>query len=41
MNYIIDSYLTFEEALKQNPEFICPEEVIKKQRLLEVVYYSF
>lgn len=41
MSYIIDSQLTLEEALKQNPDFICPEEIIQKQRLLDIIYHSF
>jgi len=38
---IIDSDLTLEDAIKQNPAPICPEEILKPQKLVEVFYYSF
>ncbi len=38
---IVDSKLSEAEALKQNPAFICPPEILKRQKVLEVVYYSF
>ncbi len=38
---IIDSKLSPEEAIKQNPKKLCSEEILKRQSLLEVVYFSF
>lgn len=38
---IIDSKLSKEHALKQNPDFVCPVNIISCQRILEVQYYSF
>ncbi len=40
MAALIDSSLTKEEALKQNPDSICPEHILKQQKLIEVFYYS-
>ncbi len=37
---IIDSVLSDKEALEQNPAFICPPEILERQKVLEVVYYS-
>lgn len=38
---IIDSALTPEQAIVQNPEFPAPQWVLDEQRLLTVQYYSF
>ncbi|MDO8664201.1 MAG: M15 family metallopeptidase [Candidatus Liptonbacteria bacterium] len=38
---IVDSQLSESEALEQNPVFICPPEILERQKVLEVVYYSF
>lgn len=38
---VIDSALTEEEAKKQNPESLAPEEVRRAQRVLPVSYYGF
>jgi hypothetical protein len=37
----IDSELTFAQALAQNPEYICPEEIIDSLGLLGVTYLGF
>lgn len=38
---IVDSALTPEEIIKQNPMFHCPTEVLKRIVVVEVKYYSF
>ena len=38
---IVDSMLDKEAALRQNPHILCPEDIIKCQELIEVIYYSF
>src|SRR3989442_2933819 len=38
---IVDAKLAKEDALKQNPDFLCPEEIIVCQQVIEVLYYSF
>lgn len=38
---IIDSSLAKEHAIKQNPDFLCPQDLFDKQILLEVTYFSF
>lgn len=38
---VIDSDLTIEEALKQNLERPAPKNILKRQRLLDVLYYGF
>lgn len=38
---IVDSELNLDEALRQNPKMPAPEEVLKRQRLLDVLYYGF
>jgi len=38
---IIDSALTKEEALRQNPHLLCPLEILNRQVLLDVLYFSF
>lgn len=38
---IIDSALTTEEILRQNPRLHCPEEVLDQLAVIEVSYYSF
>jgi peptidoglycan LD-endopeptidase CwlK len=40
-NRIIDAELDEEDALKHNPAFPCPEEIILCQKVIVVVYYSF
>lgn len=37
---VIDSELDKENALKQNPVFLCPEEIILFQKVIVVMYYS-
>lgn len=39
--HIIDSYLSHNEAVSQNPESICPQDILQDQRLLEVEYFGF
>jgi len=41
MDPIIDSSLSLEEALRQNPALPCPEEILQRQRIIKVRYYSF
>jgi peptidoglycan LD-endopeptidase CwlK len=41
MDMIIDSNLTSEDALKQNPNMVCPEEILARQRVIQVSYVSF
>lgn len=38
---IIDSQMTKEEALAQNPAFIAPKDIIDSLELFDVLYYSF
>src|SRR5690348_12140193 len=38
---IIDAELGKENALLQNPDFLCPEEIILRQKVILVMYYSF
>lgn len=38
---IVDSHMTKDEALAQNPKYPAPQEVIDQQRLVNVKYYSF
>jgi hypothetical protein len=38
---IIDSNFTLAEVLKEKQEFPAPQEVLRRQRILEVIYYSF
>ena len=38
---IIDCSLSIEEALAQKPDSIAPAELIKSQRLISVIYFSF
>lgn len=38
---VIDADLDERDALRQNPEFLCPEEIFLCQRVIAVVYYSF
>lgn len=40
-NPIIDSELSDAEALAQNPQFLCPSEILEYQIVLKVLYYSF
>jgi len=37
----IDSSLDKTAALRQNPSLFCPEDIIKCQEIIEVMYYSF
>jgi hypothetical protein len=39
-NPIKDSELSLEEALRQNPEFLCPPEILERQRLIPVRYFG-
>ena len=38
---IIDSALTDNEAIAQNPQSICPDEIFRKLKLFFVLYWSF
>lgn len=38
---IVDSTLTDYEALRQNPSSVCPQEIIKRQVVIPVQYWSF
>lgn len=38
---MVDSHLDKEAILRQNPDFLCPAEIIRNQEVLEVRYYSF
>lgn len=38
---LIDSSLTYEQAIGQNPELHCPAEIIKELELFNVDYYSY
>ena len=38
---LIDSALTIEEILQQNPKLQCPDEVLEQLTVIEVSYYSF
>jgi hypothetical protein len=38
---IIDSDMSYEDALRQNPESPCPPEILAAQRVLTVRYYGF
>lgn len=38
---VVDSDLSVEDALKQNPDMIAPIEIIKRQKVLEVFYFGF
>lgn len=38
---IIDANLTLEEVLKQKQAIPAPQEVLNRQRIVEVTYYSF
>lgn len=38
---IVDSALDFVEAIKQNPQFLCPPSIIGRQELITLDYYSF
>lgn len=40
-NRVIDSELDKENAIKQNPAFLCPEEIILCQEVIVVMYYAF
>jgi hypothetical protein len=37
-NPIVDSELSPEQALLQNPEFPCPQEILERQRIILVLY---
>ena len=41
MEIVIDSNLDEASAKAQNPGSLCPEEILKKQALFSVQYYSF
>lgn len=38
---IIDSDMSFEDAVRQNPDSPCPEDILTSQRVLTVIYYGF
>jgi hypothetical protein len=38
---IFDSALTSEEILVQNPHFPAPNEILQRQRIVEVMYFGF
>lgn len=38
---IVDSSLSIQIALKQNPGFFCPKEILESLVLIDVRYYSF
>lgn len=38
---VVDSSLTADEVLKQNPNFFCPQEILNNIQVVEVEYYSF
>lgn len=38
---IVDSWLSHAEALAQNPEKPCPDDILERQRLVEVRYIGF
>lgn len=38
---IMDSALSDAEALAQNPQFLCPPDILERQVVLKVLYYSF
>lgn len=38
---VIDSSLSTEDALRQNPASVCPDDILQKQRVIEVVYWTF
>jgi hypothetical protein len=38
---IVDSDMSFEDALRQNPESPCPLDILAIQRVLTVHYYGF
>jgi copper oxidase (laccase) domain-containing protein len=38
---IVDSAMSVEEALRQNPDSLAPQEIMERQRLVDVEYYSF
>lgn len=40
-NTIIDSQLTKQEILKQNPLLPCPAEILEQMTIVDVDYYSF
>jgi len=41
MDIIVDSNLSEAEAKRQNPDSLCPQEVLDRQVLFSVEYYSF
>jgi hypothetical protein len=41
MEAIVDSWFSHAEALAQNHEKPCPDEILEQQRLVEVRYYGF
>jgi hypothetical protein len=41
MKIVIDSQLTIEEALRQNPERVAPDEIIQTLGVLDIEYMSF
>ena len=40
-NSIVDSDLSEREILLQNPDIVCPKDILERQRVLQVVYWSF
>lgn len=40
-NPVVDSYLRREEILCQNPEQICPREILERQEIVVVKYWSY
>jgi hypothetical protein len=38
---IVDSAMSVDEALRQNPDSLAPGEVMERQRLVDVEYYGF
>lgn len=41
MDVIIDSALSIRDAIKQNPALPCPPDILARQKLITVRYYSF
>ncbi len=41
LDVIVDSDLSEEGALAQNPDMLCPDEIIQKLKVVPVTYYSF
>lgn len=38
---IVDSDLSRDEALRQNPVLVCPADILERQKMFVVRYYSF